>query len=207
MKQWCTKAHGSGQWAWGNSFEDTYTSSENPAIVIIEGIARPRYNNKREVTPGDSLHEKDCQKGFTYLIDGCDTDTTTKKRGGNLQTKDGSSWSIAVKRDTTTTVDYCNNIRTSSMMPVDRDLAVPQIQKFCQHDFKDPTTKDSPHWYRNSGVFGGSLEVDIKFAKDQTNCEKATSKDIFWPDDCESTFLTAIDHCKWNSLQSLYVFQ
>lgn len=196
MKQWCTKAHSSGPWIWGNYVKDTYTSSENSAIVTIKGNALPIIKNKREVTPAIPLDEKDCLKDFTYLIDGCDTDSTSKKRGGILTTKDGSAWSIAVTRDNTTTVKNCNEIHTLSMQPVSRVFAVAQIHKFCQHDFNDPTTRDSPHWYRNSGLWGGSLEVDIQFANDQTNCEPATSKDTFWPDDCESTLIKAIDECE-----------
>jgi hypothetical protein len=188
-------AAGSGQWYFGNQVEDTFTASENYASVKITAIAPQIYKNKREVSPLASLDENDCLSNFKSLVDNCDTDTTTKKQGGELSTKDGSFWSIIINRDTTVRETSCNNIQTDSMMPVDRDLAKGQLHELCKHDFADAAHPNSPHWYRISS-YGGDIEVDIRFADDQTNCLTAADEDLFWPIDCEGSLMKAIDNCE-----------
>ncbi|KAJ5090348.1 hypothetical protein N7532_009032 [Penicillium argentinense] len=202
-KEWCSEAHESGAWEWGLTLEDTYTSSDGTATVSIRGGA-PRIF-KREVNPHDPLDEKSCLKNLKVLIDDCDVDTTDRKRGGELTTNDNSWWHIFMKRMTVPTLKYCNSVYASTTMtPVSRDFTFHQVKTLCNHDYDKTTYKNSPQWYRVSGIFGGSIELDLKYADDQSNCRQTRNTDSFWPDDCEATLMKAIDDCDTDTTSKKY---
>jgi hypothetical protein len=150
----------------------------------------------------DPLAEISCIKNWMTVIDGCDTDTRTRKQGGD-RTKDGSWWDLHVERPPTLTTKSCNKKYASAgMTSVSRTFASPQVKSLCGHDYDDPAHKGSARWYRVSGVFDSTIELDLKYAEDQTNCRSTNSIDPFFPDDCVSSLMKAIDDCELTPLLS-----